>query len=123
LLNHPVMFTSLNVLGSMVLDFHSNRLDAIFLRETGATNDWFSIIKEGTYPPVLTNPVMHTNGDFAFTVLCRAYRTNVIEAAGSVVPLADWISVATNVPSDASFEFLDTNSAASAERFYRVRRP
>jgi len=107
----------------MVLDFHSNRLDAIFLRETGATNDWFSIIKEGTHPPVLADPLMHSNGDFQFTVLSRAYRTNVIEAADSVAPLADWISVATNVPSEASFEFLDTNNAATSERFYRIRRP
>ncbi len=120
---HPVMYTWQDALGSVVLDFHSDRLDAVFLRETGATGDWFSIIKEGTHPPVLANPLMQANGDFQFTVLSRAYRTNVIEATESVGPLADWISVATNVPSDASFEFLDTNSAVASGRFYRVRRP
>jgi hypothetical protein len=57
-LNHPAMFISLNVLGSMVLDISSNRLDAKFLRETPVnnplTNDWFTIRKEN-YPPVASN--------------------------------------------------------------------
>jgi hypothetical protein len=44
-LNHPAMHVSLNELGSLVLDIHSNRLDATFLRETGATNDSFTILK------------------------------------------------------------------------------
>jgi 3',5'-cyclic AMP phosphodiesterase CpdA len=44
-LNHPAMHVSLNELGSLVLDIHSNRLDATFLRETGATNDAFTIVK------------------------------------------------------------------------------
>ncbi len=44
-LNHPAMHVSLNELGSLVLDINSNRLDATFLRETGATNDTFTIVK------------------------------------------------------------------------------
>jgi len=121
-LNHPVMFTSQNVLGSMVLDFRNNRLDAVFLRDTGATGDWFSLIKEGTDPPVLTNAFTHTNGDFQFTVLCRAYRTNVIEATTDPAMPAGWTSIATNVPSRPGFEFLDTKSNAGPIRFYRGRR-
>lgn len=49
-LNHPAMFISLNQLGSMVLDLNGNRLDAKFLRETGAVADSFTILK-GTAPP------------------------------------------------------------------------
>jgi acid phosphatase type 7 len=48
-LNHPAMFISLNQLGSMVLDVDGNRLDAKFLRETGAIADSFTIVKGG--PP------------------------------------------------------------------------
>jgi hypothetical protein len=51
-LNHPAMFISLNNLGSLVLDINGNRLDATFLRETGAADDTFSIVK-GTPPPPL----------------------------------------------------------------------
>ncbi len=46
-LNHPAMLRSLNKAGSLVLDITHDRLDAVFLRDTGATNDWFSIIKPG----------------------------------------------------------------------------
>ena len=44
-LNHPVMFVSLNQLGSMVLDVQGDRLDAKFLRENGAVADSFTIVK------------------------------------------------------------------------------
>lgn len=46
-LNHPAHFISLNNLGSLVLDVSSTRLDATFIRETGASNDTFTIIKQG----------------------------------------------------------------------------
>jgi hypothetical protein len=44
---HPAMFIKLKELGSMVIDVNSNRLDAKFLRETGAIDDYFTIIKGG----------------------------------------------------------------------------
>ena len=44
-LNHPAMFVSLNVLGSLVLDVDRNRLDATFLQSTGAVGDTFTILK------------------------------------------------------------------------------
>ena len=44
-LNHPAMFISLNQLGSMVLDVDGTRLDAKFLRETGAIADYFTMLK------------------------------------------------------------------------------
>lgn len=47
-LNHPAMWISLNVAGSMVLDFNNNRLDAIYLDSTGAQRDTFTMIKGGT---------------------------------------------------------------------------
>ncbi len=46
-LNHPAMWISLNVLGSMVLDFNGNRLDAIYLDNAGSQRDTFSMIKGG----------------------------------------------------------------------------
>jgi acid phosphatase type 7 len=44
-LNHPAMFVSWNQLGSMVLDINGRRLDAIFLRHNGTTNDSFTLLK------------------------------------------------------------------------------
>jgi len=44
-LNHPAMFLSLNVLGSMVLDVNGLTLNAKFLDNTGAVRDYFTIAK------------------------------------------------------------------------------
>ena len=44
-LNHPVMFTSLNQLGSLVLDVDGDRLDARFLQGDGVVADSFTIVK------------------------------------------------------------------------------
>lgn len=47
-LNHPVMVSSLNVLGSLVLDVHGNELDGRFLDSQGAVRDSFAIVKGST---------------------------------------------------------------------------
>jgi hypothetical protein len=44
-LNHPVMFSSINQLGSVILDIDGNRLDAKFINSDGAIADYFSIEK------------------------------------------------------------------------------
>jgi PKD repeat protein len=49
-LNHPAMFLSLNVLGSLVLDVNDRQLDAKFLGSTGALRDHFTMIKGATAP-------------------------------------------------------------------------
>ncbi len=61
-LNHPAMFVSLSTPGSLVLDIATNRLEAVFLSETGATNDWFSIRKDH-FAPVASNAVVHIAAD------------------------------------------------------------
>ena len=45
------MYVGMSVLGSLIIDVNSNRLDARFLRETGAMDDYFSIIKGGQAEP------------------------------------------------------------------------
>jgi hypothetical protein len=50
-LNHPAMYVGMSVLGSLVIDVNSNRLDATFVRETGAVDDYFTIIKGGQAEP------------------------------------------------------------------------
>jgi len=49
-LNHPAMYISLNSLGSMILDVNGSRLDAKFIDQTGATQDYFTLIKGGLIP-------------------------------------------------------------------------
>lgn len=44
---HPVMFTSLLELGSVILDINGNRLDAKFLNGAGVADDYYTLIKQG----------------------------------------------------------------------------
>ena len=55
--DHPVMYSSQSVLGSVVLDVDGNRLDASFVDSTGVRRDYFSIVKgEAPAPPPATMP-------------------------------------------------------------------
>src|SRR5213593_2232123 len=57
-LNHPAMYISLNVLGSLVLDLDGSRLDAKFLNSSGSVKDYFTIKKDlgtSTFDFSLTN--------------------------------------------------------------------
>ncbi|MFT5138704.1 MAG: hypothetical protein ACI9CB_000329, partial [Rhodothermales bacterium] len=52
-LNHPAMFVGLANLGSMVVDVVGNRLDAVFIDETGLVRDEFTILKTPDLDPPL----------------------------------------------------------------------
>ena len=53
-LDHPIMVSSLDELGSVVIDVHANELNMKFLRESGAVDDWFTMIKTDLPPPMGT---------------------------------------------------------------------
>jgi acid phosphatase type 7 len=44
-LNHPAMYISLNVLGSLVIDVVTNHMDVSFIDNTGAVRDTFAVQK------------------------------------------------------------------------------
>ncbi len=62
-LNHPAMFISLNVLGSVVLDFQDNRLDASFLNANGVVQDTYAIVKNAATPPAAPMGLTATPGN------------------------------------------------------------
>jgi Calcineurin-like phosphoesterase/Purple acid Phosphatase, N-terminal domain len=86
-LNHNAMYVSLNLLGSMVIDITSNRLDALFLRDTGETNDCFSIVK-GSYAGLTSNLVVQGNSS-----------TNLLFQAGNTNKHGSWY-VLTSAPTN-----------------------
>jgi len=87
-LNHPAMYRSLNNLGSMVLDFHANRLEAKFIRETGAIDDSFTLIKGGS-PPRLDSVTVAPNGSWSVSWSAVADRTYRVEFTAQLSP-ASW---------------------------------
>lgn len=60
-LDHAAMFISLNVLGSLVIDVASNRLDVSFLRTNGLTGDYFTLVKEPPPAPPTNAPAAASN--------------------------------------------------------------
>lgn len=50
-LNHPAMLVNLEMLGSMIIDVHSNRLDAYFIDPESVAQDHFTVLKDAPPPP------------------------------------------------------------------------
>ncbi|HEY0710290.1 MAG TPA: metallophosphoesterase [Polyangia bacterium] len=71
-LDHPAMFVSLDELGSLVLDVDGARLDARFLRETGAIVDSFTMLKATDATPSAPTGLVATAGDRQITLTWNA---------------------------------------------------
>jgi hypothetical protein len=98
-LNHPAMFVSLNKLGSVVLDVSAGRLDYRFLRENGAVEDHFTILKGGATPPSIDLSVASTAASTTATAIVSAgvtsvkfYRDGTLVATDTAAPFAATIS-------------------------------
>jgi len=90
LLNHPAMFVSMNVLGSMVLDIADGRLDARFIDNTGAVRDYFTIRKGTAAAPVITTT------SFPDATAGTSYSTSAF-ANGGTLPYS-WSVAAGQLP-------------------------
>jgi PKD repeat protein len=68
-LDHPVMFISYNLHGSVVLDVDAGRADVTFLDSTGQVLDYFTLLK-GAFPqaPVADFSAWPTHGEAPLTV-------------------------------------------------------
>jgi hypothetical protein len=73
-LNHPAMFTSLNELGSLVVDVVNDRLDAQFLNANGNVTDEFTISKAPLVTLTATEPVTTEQGATPGIVTIRRSR-------------------------------------------------
>ena len=81
---HPVMHTALLRMGSLVLDIDGQRLDARFLRETGAIDDHFSIIKGASPEPLRIVTIRYDDGVVTIRWKSRAEQTYRLEKTESL---------------------------------------
>jgi len=84
------------------------------------------IVASANLPPTpasLTNATRLPNGQFRFTVLGTANRTNIVQASTDLSNPGGWTSLSTLVPATNSFTFTDTNAGGMQLRFYRVANP
>ena len=93
-LNHPAMFTSLNILGSMVIDVDDNRLDAVFINNLGDISDHFTLTKGS--PPCPAD--LNNDGSLDFFDVSA-----FLVAFGASDPVADFNG-------DGSFDFFDVSA-------------
>jgi hypothetical protein len=116
--DHPAMFVSLNRLGSVVLDIDGNRMDARFIRETGAVNDYFTLIK-GPLAPTLV--IAREQGIDVLRWSTNYGAGFILESAPSL-PASMW-TVAGSQPVISGNQFVATNAVADVRLFYRLRKP
>jgi hypothetical protein len=85
----------LNLLGSMVLDVMDNRLDAKFIDNTGATKDYFTVVKGSTASaPTITTTT------FADGTIGSAYSAQASASGGT--PPYTWTIAAGQLPAGLS---------------------
>ena len=117
-LNHPAMFLSLNVLGSLVVDVQTNRLDLNFVDSAGAIRDNFTIIKAAPTTPQAPTGLAATAGNnqvaLAWNASTGATSYNVKRSTVSGGPYG---TLATGVSTAA---FTDATAGNGTTYFYVV---
>jgi len=81
-LDHPVMYISLQTLGSMVLDVGDDQLDAVFIDSGGIRRDYFSIQKgsvdlDNEAPTPVSNLLVNNLSQTSLTLRWQAASDNV----------------------------------------------
>ncbi len=88
-LDHPVMFFDQLTLGSLVLDINGPVLEAKFLRETGAIDDYFTLIKGNFDLPLQLWARAEPDGTVIFTWSTRPDKYYAVERSWSLTQ-PDW---------------------------------
>jgi hypothetical protein len=120
-LDHPVMFLSMNELGSLVLDVNGDRLDAKFLSHQGVVRDYFTISKAPLVTISAPQPQMAEEGGAPDRV--RLTRTREIAQplsvqlalSGSATPASDYLAPSLPAIIPAGMLALDLDFPALAD--------
>jgi acid phosphatase type 7 len=116
---HPAMYITLLEMGSMVIDVDGNRLDARFLRETGAIDDYFTIIKGAPAEPLRFAVFKVSDGTVTARWKSIAGQTYRIEQA-TRLEAADWSPVSGPVIATGATSSWSDDIPETTKAFYRV---
>lgn len=117
--HHPIMFMDELELGSMVIDVDGSRMDVKFLRETGAIDDYFTILKDASPQPLRIVVFRVHNGQTFVRWRSVAGRTYRVEQ-NVALQTPQWTPVSPEiVATGASTSWTDPNPALPTA-FYRV---
>ncbi len=118
-LKHPASFTGLAQLGSMVIDVDGHRLDARFLRETGAIQDSFTMIKGRGPEPLRLATFRSQGGNITAQLKTRAGYTYRIERSASLTN-PDWQPISGNIIATGATTKWTGTAAGGPESYYRA---
>jgi len=117
---HPIMHTALLQMGSVVIDINGQQLDAKFLRETGAIDDHFTIIKGAPPEPLRIVTVLYDEGVVTIRWKSRAGQSYRMEKTESLES-PDWQPASEDVLATGATSSWAGDLASPAGRgFFRV---
>ena len=111
------MFISLNVLGSVVLDFQDNRLDASFLNSNGAVQDTYAIIKSAGTPPAAPTGLAAAPGN---NQVALTWNASAGASTYTVKRATTGGGPYTPIATDISFTSYTDTTAANGTTYYYV---
>jgi acid phosphatase type 7 len=117
--HHPAMYITLLEMGSMVIDVDGHRLDARFLRETGAIDDYFTIVKGAPAEPLRLAVFKVSDGTVTARWKSIAGESYYIEQATSLAA-ADWSPVSDPIIATGATTSWSSKIPESTKAFYRV---
>jgi len=117
---HPIMHAALLEMGSLVLDIEGQQLDAKFLRETGAIDDHFTIIKGVAPEPLRIVTVRYDEGIVTLRWKSRAGNTYRLEKTESL-ETPDWQPVTEDmVATGATTAWTGSVISLTGQCYFRV---
>ena len=119
-LNHPGMLLGEFALGSLVIDVNNNRLDATFLRETGAIDDHFTILKGAAPESLKLCTFQVKNSQTIARWKSIAGQTYQVERTSSLEN-PHWLPASVNIrATGATTSWTNAVPNGDAKNFYRV---
>jgi hypothetical protein len=116
---HPAMFVTFLRMGSMVIDISGNRLDAKFLRETGAVDDHFTILKGAPAEPLRIARVRMNEGQVTVGWKSRtAGKYRVEQAINLEAP--EWESASPKITATGATTFWTGPAEPDSRVFFRI---
>ena len=117
--HHPIMFYDALVLGSLVIDVDGNRMDVKFLRETGAIDDHFTILKGVPAAPLRVVVFTLDDGEVTLRFKSVAGKTYQVEITNKLED-PDWTPVGGPVTATGATTTWTSAAPGDGKSFYRI---
>jgi len=117
---HPIMHVSLLQMGSLILDIEGHRLDAKFLRETGAIDDHFTLLKGAPPAPFRLTTLRQASGETILRWKSLAENIYQVEQAADL-EMPEWLPVSEPILAYGATTSWTNSAPTDPNRsFYRV---